>query len=41
MTISNYEYILQWVFDTAANIHYEVRATGISKQPLCTIFAPF
>lgn len=29
MTISNYEYILQWVFDTAANIHYEVRATGI------------
>lgn len=29
MTISNYEYILQWVFDTSANIHYEVRATGI------------
>lgn len=29
MTISNYEYILQWIFDTAANIHYEVRATGI------------
>ncbi|KAH8591040.1 copper amine oxidase [Bisporella sp. PMI_857] len=29
MTISNYEYILQWVFDTAANIHYEARATGI------------
>lgn len=29
MTISNYEYVLQWVFDTAANIHYEVRATGI------------
>lgn len=29
MTISNYEYILQWIFDTSANIHYEVRATGI------------
>lgn len=29
MTISNYEYILQWVLDTAGSIHYEVRATGI------------
>lgn len=29
MTISNYEYILIWTLDTAANIHYEIRATGI------------
>jgi Cu2+-containing amine oxidase len=29
MTISNYEYILIWTFDTAAAIHYEIRATGI------------
>jgi primary-amine oxidase/UV DNA damage endonuclease len=29
MTISNYEYILIWTLDTAAAIHYEVRATGI------------
>ncbi|KAF1843687.1 putative copper amine oxidase [Cucurbitaria berberidis CBS 394.84] len=29
MTISNYEYILIWTLDTAAAIHYEIRATGI------------
>lgn len=29
MTISNYEYILCWILDTSAAIHYEVRATGI------------
>ncbi|EFW21060.1 hypothetical protein D8B26_002679 [Coccidioides posadasii str. Silveira] len=29
MTISNYEYILCWILDTAGALHYEVRATGI------------
>ena len=29
MTISNYDYVLSWVLDTAACIHYEIRATGI------------
>ncbi len=29
MTISNYEYVLSWILDTAAAVHYEIRATGI------------
>ncbi|KAH0524020.1 hypothetical protein TsFJ059_008941 [Trichoderma semiorbis] len=29
ITVSNYEYILAFIFDTAGAIHYEVRATGI------------
>lgn len=31
VTVGNYEYILCWVFDTAATIHYEIRATGIMR----------
>ena len=35
LTVSNYEYILQFVFNTAGDVTYEVRATGIlSTQPL-------
>lgn len=35
LTVSNYEYILAWVFNLAGDIAYEVRATGIvSTQPL-------
>ncbi len=35
LTVSNYEYILQFVFNTAGDMTYEVRATGIlSTQPL-------
>ena len=34
-TVSNYEYILMWTLDQAANIHCEVRATGIvSTMPV-------
>ncbi|POY74648.1 putative Primary-amine oxidase [Rhodotorula taiwanensis] len=29
VTVGNYEYCLYWIFDTAANLHYEIRATGI------------
>ncbi|BGP32212.1 hypothetical protein JCM10296v2_003992 [Rhodotorula toruloides] len=29
VTVGNYEYALYWIFDTAAAIHYEIRATGI------------
>ncbi|KAJ5585642.1 hypothetical protein N7450_005429 [Penicillium hetheringtonii] len=35
-TVANYEYILAFVLDQAANIHIEVRATGIvSTMPIC------
>lgn len=35
LTVSNYEYILSFVFNTAGDLAYEVRATGIlSTQPL-------
>jgi primary-amine oxidase len=35
ITVSNYEYILAFQFNTAAELHYEVRATGIlSTQPI-------
>ncbi|KAI9727346.1 MAG: hypothetical protein M1828_006966 [Chrysothrix sp. TS-e1954] len=35
MTVANYEYILAFVFNQAAELHYEVRATGIvSTQPI-------
>jgi primary-amine oxidase len=35
LTVSNYEYILSFVFNTAGDISYEARATGIlSTQPL-------
>lgn len=35
LTVSNYEYILAWVFNLAGDVTYEVRATGIlSTQPL-------
>jgi primary-amine oxidase len=35
LTVSNYEYILQFVFNTAGDVTYEARATGIlSTQPL-------
>ncbi|KAH8895903.1 hypothetical protein GQ53DRAFT_743858 [Thozetella sp. PMI_491] len=35
LTVSNYEYILQFVFNTAGDMTYEARATGIlSTQPL-------
>lgn len=35
LTVSNYEYVLQFVFNTAADLAYEVRATGIlSTQPV-------
>lgn len=34
-TVSNYEYVLAWVFDQAGNIEHEVRATGIlSTMPI-------
>ncbi|KAH7152652.1 amine oxidase [Dactylonectria macrodidyma] len=34
-TVSNYEYILAWVFDQAGNIEHEIRATGIlSTMPI-------
>lgn len=34
-TVSNYEYILAWIFDQAGNIEHEVRATGIlSTMPM-------
>ncbi|ORY81288.1 primary amine oxidase [Leucosporidium creatinivorum] len=29
VTVGNYEYALYFVFDTAATLHYEIRATGI------------
>ena len=35
ITVSNYEYIMAFQFNTAAEFHYEVRATGIlSTQPI-------
>ncbi|KAK4192321.1 copper amine oxidase [Podospora australis] len=35
LTVSNYEYILSWVFNMAGDITYEARATGIlSTQPV-------
>jgi primary-amine oxidase len=35
LTVSNYEYILSFVFNTAGDLTYEARATGIlSTQPL-------
>ncbi|KAH6623646.1 copper amine oxidase [Chaetomium tenue] len=35
LTVSNYEYILSFVFNTAGDLAYEARATGIlSTQPL-------
>ncbi|CAK7566788.1 MAG: hypothetical protein SEPTF4163_004740 [Sporothrix epigloea] len=35
LTVSNYEYILAWVFNLSGDIAYDVRATGIvSSQPL-------
>ncbi|KAJ2899929.1 putative copper amine oxidase 1 protein [Zalerion maritima] len=35
LTVSNYEYITAWYFNQAADIYYEVRATGIlSTQPV-------
>jgi primary-amine oxidase len=35
LTVSNYEYILAWIFNTAGDITYEARATGIlSTQPV-------
>lgn len=35
LTVSNYEYILAWVFNLSGDITYEVRATGIvSTQPI-------
>ena len=34
-TVSNYEYIFAWIFDQAAGIEFEVRATGIlSTMPI-------
>lgn len=34
-TVSNYEYVLAWIFDQAGNIEHEVRATGIlSTMPM-------
>ncbi|KAH6975115.1 amine oxidase [Ilyonectria sp. MPI-CAGE-AT-0026] len=34
-TVSNYEYILAWIFDQAGNIEHEIRATGIlSTMPI-------
>lgn len=34
-TVSNYEYVLAWIFDQAGNIEHEVRATGIlSTMPI-------
>ena len=35
LTVSNYEYILSFVFNTAGDVTYEARATGVlSTQPL-------
>ncbi|KAL9083019.1 MAG: hypothetical protein Q9159_006038 [Coniocarpon cinnabarinum] len=35
LTVANYEYILSFIFNQAAELHYEVRATGIlSTQPI-------
>ncbi|POY74645.1 putative Diamine oxidase [Rhodotorula taiwanensis] len=34
VTLVNYEYCLYWIFDTAANLHYEIRATGIMRLQL-------
>ncbi|KAK3937146.1 copper amine oxidase 1 [Diplogelasinospora grovesii] len=35
LTVSNYEYILSFIFNTAGDVTYEARATGIlSTQPL-------
>ncbi|EOO03406.1 putative copper amine oxidase 1 protein [Phaeoacremonium minimum UCRPA7] len=35
LTVSNYEYVLAWVFNLAGDVTYEVRATGIlSTQPV-------
>lgn len=35
ITVANYEYILAFVFNQAAEMHYEVRATGLlSTQPI-------
>jgi primary-amine oxidase len=35
ITVANYEYIMAFVFNQAAEMHYEVRATGIlSTQPI-------
>ena len=35
LTVANYEYVLAYVFNQAAELHYEVRATGIlSTQPV-------
>ena len=35
LTVANYEYILSFIFNQAAEVHYEVRATGIlSTQPI-------
>jgi primary-amine oxidase len=35
ITVANYEYILAFVFNQSAEMHYEVRATGIlSTQPI-------
>lgn len=35
LTVSNYEYILAWIFNLTGDLSYEVRATGIvSTQPV-------
>ena len=35
LTVANYEYVLAFIFNQAAEMHYEVRATGIlSTQPV-------
>jgi primary-amine oxidase len=35
ITVANYEYIMAFVFNQAAEMHYEVRATGVlSTQPI-------
>jgi primary-amine oxidase len=35
LTVSNYEYILMFIFNTAGDVTYEVRATGVlSTQPV-------
>ena len=48
-TVANYEYILAFIFDQAANLHLEVKATGIVstmpvrdnvKSPWGTVVAP-
>ncbi|KAF8461011.1 copper amine oxidase [Kalaharituber pfeilii] len=41
ITVSNYEYILAWIFNQAGEITYEVRATGIlSTCPIDSDIAP-